>query len=689
MDLINIAILIALAINLVFTVVLHYHAHRSRPAYSFRFVGLAVSAWCISMFIYRFSSNSSSFFWAKMLYMSASFIPSLFSLFCLSLPNNKVKKTYVIIVLIVNGILAFLCTLNNFIISGVSTPPTGEKIIEFALPGYALYMVYVPAFFILSFFILLKKYSSANSLERAQLRYILAGSIITSNIAMFSNLLLPSLGVFSLNWLGQLSTIVWFLFVGYTILKHRLFGIKLVIGKAIYLVLFSATIYSLFYAYYLIQEKFIGEIYRNITMLSGFLIVVTITIVLFNVSNRLKRTINYYIIYRNYDPEKIREQLTHNLSNSLTYKEATEHIISTIQLTIKPKRADLYVFKTHEASLRSFSREFQTLLERQCFTDVIIEEEITDTSKNYLLEIKSALEKTGIKAVFPIALGGNALGQLLLGEKEDLSAYTLEEIEFIKSLTDIVATTFDRIHLHEKSKQLAVLKAEKTREQEIIDIMGHELRTPATVAKMAIEQALAEINRNSANKAELKETLKLASSGIDRQYALAQRYVTAARLAKGAFKLNKTKTDLTEIATRTKEQFDFAAKEKNISIKIASGNKKIPKIKADPQAIQQVFSNLLENAIKYSEKGTITIELKTEKESIRTSITDQGPGIPATELPNLGKKFYRAKGRQKLTVPGTGLGLYVVFGTIKAHGGKVEIKSRVGEGATFSFTLPR
>ena len=130
------------------------------------------------------------------------------------------------------------------------------------------------------------------------------------------------------------------------------------------------------------------------------------------------------------------------------------------------------------------------------------------------------------------------------------------------------------------------------------------------------------------------------------------------------------------------------AKEKNISL-VFSPSINIKLLSIDKGKMDQVMNNLISNAIKYSHEHThIQIDLTEEKQSIVCSIQDQGQGIPREELEHLFKPFQKTSTKTTAGESSTGLGLYIVKRIIEAHQGKIWIKSEIGKGSTFSFSLP-
>jgi NtrC-family two-component system sensor histidine kinase KinB len=113
-----------------------------------------------------------------------------------------------------------------------------------------------------------------------------------------------------------------------------------------------------------------------------------------------------------------------------------------------------------------------------------------------------------------------------------------------------------------------------------------------------------------------------------------------------------------------------------------------PRALADPARLERVVTNLLSNALKYSEPGEpVTVRLIQADGEIVTAISDHGRGIAPEELPHLLEKYYRAQAGREAS-GSLGLGLYITKGLVEAHGGRIWVESEVGRGSTFSFSLP-
>ncbi len=114
----------------------------------------------------------------------------------------------------------------------------------------------------------------------------------------------------------------------------------------------------------------------------------------------------------------------------------------------------------------------------------------------------------------------------------------------------------------------------------------------------------------------------------------------------------------------------------------------LAQVEADKDRIQEVMSNLIDNAIKYTPQGSISAQLTADEEFATVSITDSGIGISDEDQKHLFEKFYRVNSSMTREIGGTGLGLYISRNLVEHYGGKLSVTSTIGKGSTFSFTLP-
>ncbi|MBP1754441.1 MAG: integral rane sensor signal transduction histidine kinase [Firmicutes bacterium] len=221
---------------------------------------------------------------------------------------------------------------------------------------------------------------------------------------------------------------------------------------------------------------------------------------------------------------------------------------------------------------------------------------------------------------------------------------------------------------------------EKLRKQLTEDV-AHELRTPITILQSYLEAMTEGIWEPS------EERLQSCYDEVVRIGTLVKDLESLAKLEKDNLHLNKQEIDLRTIIDQVVSTFEAESMNKKLLITVQGGH---TYLMADLSRIKQVVVNLLSNAIKYSEEGcNITVALFENKDNVGFSIQDTGAGIPADELPYIFERFYRAdKSRNRMT-GGSGIGLTIVKSILHAHGGNITVQSELGQGSTFTVTLPK
>lgn len=219
----------------------------------------------------------------------------------------------------------------------------------------------------------------------------------------------------------------------------------------------------------------------------------------------------------------------------------------------------------------------------------------------------------------------------------------------------------------------------------LVASVSHELQTPISIIK-AYASTLA---RSDAHWSEetIREKLLAIEEESDRLSGLVGRLLYTSRLEAGAIALNLMVVDLpTEVqrvATRMAER--------DITHEIlASFPSDFPPVMADHEKLDEVLANLIENAFKFSPGGgTVTVEGEVVGDEVRITVADQGIGLSERDRERVFDRFYRAGDQGTATPPGTGLGLYICRSLVRAHGGRIWVKSKHGKGSRFTFTLPR
>ncbi len=216
----------------------------------------------------------------------------------------------------------------------------------------------------------------------------------------------------------------------------------------------------------------------------------------------------------------------------------------------------------------------------------------------------------------------------------------------------------------------------------------HELRSPLT-SIIATVELLAEMPvANSDPK--VRRSIDRLTFGSERLNRLVDNILDLTRMEAGKMTFDIQPVDLGKILSEMADFFEPRAMEKTLKIQ-ATVPAQFPLVMADPEKIRQVLSNLIHNAIKFTNKGGITLWLKEQNGKATVGVQDTGVGIPSDKLNAVFKKFECLKDtrdRVEKPVPGSGLGLNIVQNSIKAQGGKIWVESEVDKGSTFIFELP-
>src|SRR5688572_27641858 len=215
---------------------------------------------------------------------------------------------------------------------------------------------------------------------------------------------------------------------------------------------------------------------------------------------------------------------------------------------------------------------------------------------------------------------------------------------------------------------------------EIVSTVSHELRSPLTSVKGYTSLLLSRWDRITDE--QKQEMLEQVKHDADRVHRLITELLDISRLETERLVLRRQMIDVVALVHQVIEKVRFSYQDIEADVRFPDA---FPDVYADPDKLEQVLTNLVENACKYASPQGMRIEGKLDGDEASVSVTDSGEGIPQEDLPKVFTKFFRRElGRQT----GSGLGLWISRGLIEAHGGQLEATSVIGAGTTFCFTLP-
>lgn len=270
----------------------------------------------------------------------------------------------------------------------------------------------------------------------------------------------------------------------------------------------------------------------------------------------------------------------------------------------------------------------------------------------------------------------------ILGVDLGESKITPSERRLVDAWSGLAAIALERVKLAEQAQEAALLLESDRLHSALFNSISHELRTPLSSIIGSVSTLLEDGSVYSEE--ERQQLLETIRDGSVRMERLVANLLDTARLESGMMKLKSDWCDIEDIIGIALRRLKDSTQQYIIDVELAPG---LPLLKADCVLIEQVLVNLIDNAMKYSRKGSnIGIVAKQEGDYLKVTVQDQGVGIPKEDKENIFDKFYRV--RQPKQVSGTGLGLSICKGIVEAHGGRIWAENRPGRGAALTFVLP-
>jgi len=284
----------------------------------------------------------------------------------------------------------------------------------------------------------------------------------------------------------------------------------------------------------------------------------------------------------------------------------------------------------------------------------------------------------------PLLHGPRAFGMISLVRRK-AKAFNTQELELVALLGRLVASAVQNIRAYEAEhstveelRRLSALRAD------FVSLVSHELRAPmASVVGSAqtLRQRWRELNPD-----QRESFLALIGSETERLAALVGDVLDTSRIDAGTFTYRFADVDLGALVRDSVAGVSLAQDEVSV---VADVHGELPSVRGDRDRLQQVLTNLLDNAVKFSPAGEeVTVNAFQQDSRVRIEVSDRGPGVPADQQRVIFEKFGRGQTAGSPGKPGTGLGLFIARSIAEAHGGVLEVSSAPNEGATFTLSLP-
>ncbi len=722
----NLVLIIALLANLVLGFFSYFKSRRGNVNLVWSVVIGTVILWVVVMIFYRSADALSSVFWSQILYAVATLIPLSFFYFTLIYPQGEwqVSKKSFFLIALPALIIIFLVSLPGAVIKDVGIRPGQEKEILWG-PFYGLYGLYISVYFTLALWNLFRKYRKSQGILKSQIRYMLLGTTISIALGSFSNLLLPTFGEFRLNWLGQITTLFMIGFISYAIMRYQLMDIRFVIGKtAVYLFSFTTII-----GLALLIISFNNRLGNPLRFdLLGPLTILLSIIIFQPIYRFLEKLASKYFYYTFYSYQTVLTDLGRKLTQVLDLDNLAALITNTLIETMKLDKAVLLLRNAQTGNYQikknvGFREENGISLVKDNFLTAYLEKTkislvyeelslvISDNKEKEKIDLESLqqnMKKIEASLCLPLLIEDKIMGLIVLGKKISGGAYSKQDLDLLSTLANQASIALQNARLYAQVKNLSENLQQKVNDQtkelqeayddlkrldeaksEFISIASHQLRTPLSAIKGYISMLLEGTYGQLENKE--KAPLQNVYQANERLIKLVNDLLNLSRIEAGKVELEKGMISLEKLIAEAIQIMKIKAKEKGLYLRIEKQKKKLPELLLDKEKLGQAIINIVDNAIRYTEKGGVAISLKNEpaENKIIIEIKDTGAGMDQSELTELFASFSRGSAGNQYWTEGTGLGLYVAQKFVEMHGGRIWAESEgKNEGSTFFIELP-
>lgn len=547
--------------------------------------------------------------------------------------------------------------------------------------------------------------------EKRKLKSISIGLAFTLPLVLLLSFIIPTLtGIFSVTEFGITPTIILVMSIYYSVVRYRLFDIKLAVVRSFTYSLVLVTLAGL----YLVAAFTFSTIFNsNLTTPGQTVGGVVISLVLAFAFQPIKRffdRVTNRIFYRdNYNTDDFFARLNKTLSVTTDLRGLLERVSYEIAMTLKAEQAFFFIYTNADGNYISAGTDGHQHLPKH--DAVLIEQEsqgedkiISASSLDEKDPIRRMMISHRIELILPLMQSDAVIGYLCLGDHKT-SGYTNRDIKALNTLSDeLIIAVQNALAVHEireinatlqqrianatkelRSKNAILLQLDKIKD-EFISMASHQLRTPLTSVKgylsMVIEGDAGKITPSQ------KQLLDQAFMSSENMVHLINDFLNVSRIQAGKFIIDKTPVDLSLLVEQEINSLRPNAEVRGMKFEYKRP-KNFPIIDLDDGKTRQVVMNFADNAIYYShDNSTITISLSVEGDEAVFTVKDTGIGVPVKEREHLFSKFYRASNAKVQRPDGTGVGIFLAKKVIDTQGGHIIFESTEGKGSTFGFRLP-
>jgi len=615
------------------------------------------------------------------------FIIVLFSTFILTFSSTR--QNILSLTNVINIIFALILTpiilFSDTIIYGVDATSLPVGSIKGEL--FVIYLICIISSFANLIYTTFRINKIAIGTQKLQFRFIIFGLLISIILTICTNLIFPLLGITQLVRIPSIFSLIFSGFVTYSVLKLQLFSLRTVFVELIRNLLIGLFFFTMVIAARIIKDNIIFKGYYSP---EGLFLDLGLSILIANILSPLTKRLNL-ILYRFIKPEifylkKTIDQIKEQETKSFSLKEFYNKVITILENSFPHTKISIL----SETEFRKYKIPLLSNLNESYNIQTLEEDD----------PIYKSINQFNLFYVQPLSV----TDYIVFSQKTYKDAYTISEIEVIQDCIAKISDIINRIQsinqisnfnqllqqkvdFQTKALQKAYdrLKVEDESKNDILNIVSHQLLTPISIIRGEIEELTESIN-DKKKSSHIIQTLAFQSK---RSYEIVDEILRVSRIIQsgGSMSVNKSQVDIIKLTRDIVAIFVKEAEAKGLKLNFIEPPKlKTININLDNEKINEVISNLLDNAISYTNTGHIDVTIEDNKKWIEILFKDTGIGIPKDKLPDLFNKFTRLENAKQVRPDGTGIGLYFVRLVVEAHGGEISATSN-GEGKGSEFTV--
>ena len=662
---------------------------------TFSLASWASAGWILSVLLaYYFTDPSWKIFWGRMSFATSGIIPAAFVNFSLLFPREQRGLSSVKLLSI--GFPSLIILVLSFTNLIVASPRFDSKMFNYG-PIYPLFSVYLIGYIVLGFVFLIRTYQKNIGLVRLQIKYCLLGMFFTSGLAFTTNIFLPMSGISKFNWMGPSFTVIMIGFTTYSIARHRLMDINIVLKKGTTYILLALLLLVPSAIVIILSQKFFFQEISFPFSIIIFSILLLVTTFFNKIKPQTERVVEHFLFKNRFDYRDTLGKFSKALVTILDLKSLSKRIIDTITQTMGVEKASLffmneerggyYLLESKNIQIASFppvlskGNPLPQYLEK--IKEIVIREELVKVMTiPEMNDVMNTLTRLEAEVSIPLVSKGQLIGMINLSHKFNKDIYSHEDIELLSTLANQTTIAIENARLYDdlKKSKSYIRRADRLASLGTLTAgLAHEIRNPLVAIKTFTQLLPERIDDEEFR----NHFLSIASGEVDRISALVTELLEFARPSEPKFELE----DINGILDGMILLVSTETKSKHIDI-LKDYASDLSQITIDREQMKQVFLNMLLNAIEATpQKGKICVKtrsyIKPEGEPyLQIEFTDTGCGIPPEYLEEIFTPFFTTKEK------GSGLGLSISNQIIQDHKGYIDVESQVNKGTSFFINLP-